>query len=64
MLHGELVPTEAPQNWEQHWLSTIRTSRAGSLEGGLILFTRETVSNSIKIDRVPEARVRDIDIDH
>ena len=64
MLDVELVPTEALQHWKYHWLSTVRTSRAVSLEGRLVLIARETESNPIEVDRMPEARVRDVDIDH
>ena len=64
MLDDELVPTEALQHRKQDWLSTIRKSRAISLESHLIFLSGKTESKSIKVDRVPEARIGDINIDH
>ena len=64
MLDGELVPTEAFQHRKQDWLSTIRTSSAVGLERHLIIFSGKTESKSIEVDRVPEARIGYINIDH
>ena len=64
MLDDELVSTEALQHRKQDWLSTIRTSRAIGLERRLIFLSGKTESKSIEVDRVPEARIGDINIDH
>ncbi len=62
MLDNELVPTEALENRQQYRLSSIVASSAVRLEHRRIVFSGKTVSNSVKVDWVPEARIGDIDI--
>ena len=64
MLDMKFVPTETLQDRKQDWLSTIRTSLTASLERHLIVLAREPKSNSIEIDRMPEARIRHVDVYH
>ena len=64
VLHEEFISTEALEDWEQHWLSSISTSSTVRLKSLLSVLSRECESKPIKVDRVPEARIGDIDIDY